>query len=73
MNLQRRDPALADIIDYLEFGQLPLDGKDPKTKLHIIEQHYLDPDCLLYHILYQMVDTCRHHSQSKWYLFRFVS
>lgn len=51
MNLQRRDPALADIIDYLEFGQLPLDGKDPKTKLHIIEQHYLDPDCLLYHIL----------------------
>ena len=49
--LQRQDPALADIIDYLEWEQLPANNKAAKTLLHTIEQYYLDPDGLLCHIL----------------------
>lgn len=48
--LQRRDPALAGIIKYLEWEQLPANNKTAKTILHTIEQYYLDPDGLLCHI-----------------------
>ena len=48
--LQRQDPALADIIDYLEYEVLPTSNKSAKTLLHTIEQYYLDPDGLLCHI-----------------------
>lgn len=36
--LQRRDPALADIIEYLEYEQLPADSKAAKTLLYTFEQ-----------------------------------
>ena len=48
--LQRRDPALADIIEYLEWEELPANNKAAKTLLYTIEQYYLDPDGLLCHI-----------------------
>lgn len=49
-SLQRKDPALADIIEYLEFEQLPNDSKAAKTLLYTIEQYFLDPDGILCHI-----------------------
>lgn len=49
--LQRKDPALADIIDYLEFKTLPENSKDAKKLLYTIEQYYLDSDGILCHIL----------------------
>ena len=49
-DLQHRDSALADIIDYLEYEVLPSSSKTAKTLLHTIEQYYLDPDGLLCHI-----------------------
>lgn len=49
-DLQRRDPALADIIDYLEYEVLPSSSKTAKTLLYTIEQYYLDPDGLLCHL-----------------------
>ena len=49
-DLQRKDPALADIIEYLEFDDLPGDSKAAKKLLYTIEQYYLDPDGILYHI-----------------------
>ena len=48
--LQQQDPALADIIDHLEYEVLPTSNKSAKTLLHTIEQYYLDPDGLLCHI-----------------------
>ena len=48
--LQRKDPSLADIIEYLEWEELPTDNKAAKKLLHTIEQYYLDPDGLLCHI-----------------------
>ena len=49
-DLQRRDPALADIIEYLEFEELPNDSKAAKQFLYTIEQYYLDPEGILCHI-----------------------
>ena len=49
-DLQRKDPALADIIEYLEFDVLPSDGKAAKKLLYTIEQYHLDPDGVLCHI-----------------------
>ena len=49
-DLQRKDPALADIIEYLEFEDLPEDSKAAKKLLYTIEQYYLDPDGILCHI-----------------------
>ena len=49
-DLQRRDPALADIIEYLEWEELPANNKKAKALLHTIDQYYLDPDGLLCHI-----------------------
>lgn len=49
-DLQRRDPALADIIEYLEFEELPNDSKAAKQLLYTIEQYYLDPEGILCHI-----------------------
>ena len=37
-DLKRRDPALADIIEYLEFEELPNDSKAAKQLLYTIEQ-----------------------------------
>ena len=48
--LQQQDPALADIIDHLEYEVLPTSNKSAKTLLHTIEQYYLDPDGLLCHV-----------------------
>ena len=48
--LQRRDPDLADIIEYLEFADLPDDSKAAKKLLYTIEQYYLDADGILCHI-----------------------
>ena len=48
--LQRQDPFLADIIDYLEWEELPSDNKAARTLLYTIEQYYLDPTGLLCHI-----------------------
>ena len=49
-DLQRRNPALADIIEYLEFEELPNDSKAAKQLLYTIEQYYLDPEGILCHI-----------------------
>ena len=49
-DLQRRDPALADIIEYLEWEELPANNKKAKALLHTIDQYYLDSDGLLCHI-----------------------
>ena len=49
-DLQRRDPALADIIEYLEFEELPNESKAAKQLLYTIEQYYLDPEGILCHI-----------------------
>lgn len=49
-DLQCKDPTLADIIEYLEWEELPANNKAAKTLLHTIEQYYLDPDGLLCHI-----------------------
>ena len=49
-DLQRKDPALADIIEYLECNNLPGDSKAAKKLLYTIEQYYLDPDGILCHI-----------------------
>ena len=48
--LQRRDPSLADIIDYLEHDTLPSNNQSAKTLLHTIDDYYLDWDGLLCHI-----------------------
>lgn len=48
--LQRKDPDLADIIEYLEFEGLPEDSKAANKLLYTIEQYYLDPDGILCHI-----------------------
>ena len=48
--LQRRDPPLADIINYLETERLPNDGTAAKALLHTIEDYFLDPDGVLCHI-----------------------
>ena len=48
--LQRRDPSLADIIDYLEHDTLPSNNQSAKTLLHTIDDYYLDRDGLLCHI-----------------------
>ena len=45
-----RIPALADIIEYVEFDNLPGDSKAAKKLLYTIERYYLDPDGILYHI-----------------------
>ena len=37
--LQRKDPDLADIIEYLEFEDLPEDSKAAKKLLYTIEQY----------------------------------
>ena len=49
-DLQRRNPALADIIEYLEFEELPNDSKAAKQLLYTIEQYYLDPEGILCYI-----------------------
>ena len=49
-DLQRRDSALADIIEYLEFEELPNESKAAKQLLYTIEQYYLDPEGILCHI-----------------------
>ena len=48
--LQRRDPPLADIINYLETERLPKEGNAAKALLHTIEDYFLDPDGVLCHI-----------------------
>ena len=48
--LQRHDPSLADIIDYLEHDLLPLNNQSAKALLHTIDDYYLDQDGLLCHI-----------------------
>ena len=48
--LQRKDPDLADIIEYLEFEDLAEDSKAAKKLLYTIEQYYLNPDVILCHI-----------------------
>ena len=48
--LQRRDPPLADIINYLETDSLPNDNAAAKALLHVIDDYFLDPDGILYHI-----------------------
>ena len=49
-DLQRRDPALADIIDYLEHDILPTHNQSAKALVHTIDDYYLDQDGLLCHI-----------------------
>ncbi|XP_078372863.1 uncharacterized protein LOC144656514 [Oculina patagonica] len=48
--LQRKDPALADIITYLETEQLPTNNATAKAIIHAIDSYYLDPNGLLCHI-----------------------
>lgn len=48
--LQRRDPSLADIIDYLQHDLVPLNNQSAKALLHTIDDYYLDQDGLLCHI-----------------------
>lgn len=50
MELQRKDPALADIITYLETERLPNNGAAAKAIMHSIDDYYLDPNGLLCHI-----------------------
>ena len=49
-DLQRRDPSLADIIDYLEHDILPTHNQSVKALLHTIDDYYLDQEGLLCHI-----------------------
>ncbi len=48
--LQRRDPTLADIIDYLEINKLPSDEQSARAILHTIDDVYLDQDGIICHI-----------------------
>ena len=50
-DLQRKDPALSDIIEYLEWETLPENSKEAKKLLYTIDHYYLDPDGILCHIL----------------------
>ena len=40
--LQRRDPTLADIIDYLETNKPPSDEQIARTILYTVDDYYLD-------------------------------
>jgi len=48
--LQRRDPPLADIIEYLETERLPEGAAATKTLLNSIEDYFLDQEGILCHI-----------------------
>lgn len=45
-----KDPALADIITYLETEELPSNGVAAKAIMHSIDDYYLDPNGLLCHL-----------------------
>ena len=49
-DLKLSDDALADIIEYLEFEELPNDSRAAKQLLYTIEQYYPDPEGILCHI-----------------------
>ena len=48
--LQRRDPDLADLIDYLESINLPDKDKLARSLLLTIDEYYLSDDGLLFHL-----------------------
>ena len=49
-SLQRQDPDLAAIIQYLEDAQLPLGNSEARTLLLSIDSYYLDESGILFHL-----------------------
>lgn len=49
-DFQRRDPGLSDIINYLEYDQLPHDNAKAKRILLSEDLYFLDDHNLLYHV-----------------------